>query len=72
MDTAHESQFENLELIVPCCGASQSLNDLDYRWPVAFARSRLVVDGTPEIRSGVIANLERVLGRRLRVVLRHL
>lgn len=32
-----------------------------------FARSRLVVDGLPESRSGVVANVERVLGQRLRV-----
>jgi hypothetical protein len=72
MDAAHESDFEHLEVRVPCCSTTQSLNDLDYPWPVAFARSRLVVDGAPDIRSGVIANVERVLGQPLRIVLRHL
>ena len=71
VDTAYKSQFEDLQVTVPCCGTLQSLNDLDYRWAVAFARSRLVVEGSPEIPSGVIDRIEGHLGRPLRVVLRH-
>jgi hypothetical protein len=38
MDVAAESKFRDLNTSTRCCGANVSLNDLDYRWPVAFGR----------------------------------
>lgn len=41
METAHADQFRNLVQAVPCCGASISLNDLNFVWAVGFARCKL-------------------------------
>ena len=39
MDQSYtHSHFQNLTVIMPCCQDSSSLNDLDYAWPVGFAR----------------------------------
>ncbi|MBZ0287749.1 MAG: hypothetical protein K8I30_09055 [Anaerolineae bacterium] len=38
MDTAFISQFADLTVTMPCCGAVGSLNDLHYDWPAGFAR----------------------------------
>jgi hypothetical protein len=38
MSEAAETQFSSLLLQAPCCGATVSLNELRYVWPVAFGR----------------------------------
>lgn len=37
MDCAYEACFEELGVVVPCCGSGTDLNDLDYHWPQGFA-----------------------------------
>jgi hypothetical protein len=37
MSAAWEARFSRLEVVVPCCGCSTSLNDLRYDWPCGFA-----------------------------------
>ncbi len=38
MDRAHDAQFGDLAVIVPCCEMRFSLDDLCYEWPAGFAR----------------------------------
>ena len=38
MNTANKTRFSKLEVTAACCGASVSLNELDYPWPVGFAK----------------------------------
>jgi hypothetical protein len=41
MEAAHERQFRELRATTPCCGHTQSLNELQYAWPMGFARYTL-------------------------------
>jgi hypothetical protein len=36
MEQASEAEFNNLQCVAQCCGASVSLNGLRYLWPAAF------------------------------------
>jgi hypothetical protein len=38
MNTAQRSSFENLAVKLPCCDASSTLNNLNYKMPSGFAR----------------------------------
>jgi hypothetical protein len=40
MDVASNAEgfFDSLAIITPCCGHATSLNELNYGWPVGFAR----------------------------------
>ncbi len=70
MDAAWATCFTDLRVVMPCCGAASSLNDLCYDWPTGFARFRLVAR-EPNIKSlstAAIAALEGAVGHRLRVV----
>ena len=69
--------FATLDVAVPCCGAETTFNDLDYRWPMAFARFAIAVrNGSGLYRSGddgllgtaATAAVEQVLGHSLRQV----
>lgn len=70
---ASSSRFEDLEVEVPCCGEQVSLNNLHYRMPQGFAR--FVIEATnPDIESlpaGLLDDLERILGTRVRVIWAH-
>lgn len=74
MDKAWENHFTNLLTNTPCCGTTLSLNDLEYQWPAGF--SRYVLDAhNPSLERGLepaqVAQLESVLGCKLRQVLAH-
>jgi hypothetical protein len=77
MDAAWSSElhrFADLQVVTPCCGASSSLNDLNYRWPAGFASFRLIA--TNPSRGGFMpdAELEEIaaaLGSQLRQVYAH-
>ncbi|MFV2198743.1 hypothetical protein [Nocardiopsis sp. LOL_012] len=44
LDRAHSGDgFASLAITVPCCGASTSLDALDYDWPCGFARFRIIL-----------------------------
>ncbi len=55
MEPAHEAGFETLGVVMPCCDATTTLNDLTYLWPVGFARFDLharnpnIDDTTPDV-----------------------
>ena len=69
--------FTSLDVVVPCCGAETTFNDLDYHWPMAFARFAIAVqNGSGLYRSGgdgrlgpeATAAVEEILGHSLRQV----
>jgi hypothetical protein len=74
MNKAWKDCFANLLTNTPCCGTTLSLNDLEYQWPAGF--SRYVLEArNPSLGRGLepaqVAQLESILGCRLRQVLAH-
>lgn len=65
----------DLGVDVPCCGVGVSLNDLEYDWPVGFARFQItVMNGTRddyELQPDELARVEALLGHPVRQVLAH-
>jgi hypothetical protein len=74
MDVAFATRFERLDVVTPCCGATTSLNDLAYAWPVGFARWELVAEnpGRAALDTVEMAKVEAVLEHGLRQVWQHL
>jgi hypothetical protein len=70
MEAAHEAEFHDLRVTVPCCAQRTTLNDLIYSWPAGFARFTLEVlnPGLASVPDGVRQRLEAVLGCRLRLI----
>lgn len=74
MNAAYKTRFSNLEVTAACCGASVSLNELDYLWPAGFAKFVLeamnpnVKDLTPD-QTG---QLSKCLGCDLRRIWVHI
>lgn len=62
--------FESLDVVVPCCGSFVSLNDLKYNFPAGFARFALEAQypPIPDLSDEHLAQLERVLGCKLRKI----
>lgn len=71
---AAADHFPDLIVTTPCCGTTQSLNDLHYPWPAGFARFALRA-WNPEIedlKPAQLAALESALGHKLRKIWVHL
>ncbi|MBD2742135.1 hypothetical protein [Coleofasciculus sp. FACHB-1120] len=72
MDTAYCTRFNELMVIVPCCGAVCSLNDLRYECPAGFARFILEArQPNTELDNSQIHLLEQMLGCPLRKIWAH-
>ena len=72
MGIAHTGNFQNLEVQVPCCGITCSLNDLKYAWPAGFARFVIEIeDPAILLTDGQRRLVEEKLGCTLRVILAH-
>ena len=76
MDAAGESEFSNLNVLLPCCGKETSLNDLEYNMPCGFAASEIdILDGNEEIdeeiNERVLSELSEIAGEKLRVIVAH-
>jgi len=69
-DRAHAGRFADLSVVVPCCGAHTSLNDLVYVWPAGFARFVLEATdpGITALSKGHVRALETELGCPLREI----
>lgn len=67
---AHKSQYRSLLTRAACCGATVSLNELRYGWPVAFASFSLdaLNPATQQLSPEQLAKLELVLGCAVRIV----
>jgi hypothetical protein len=70
MDKAYLTGFRDLAVILPCCGAVCSLNDLNYDWPAGFARYVLEAKSpeVAELDEQQLRTLEEALGCRLRII----
>ncbi len=69
MQKAWTSKFMSLDCRAPCCGATVSLNELEYLWPQAFASTVLWVRNPRRpIPPGTTARLRKILGTQLRVI----
>lgn len=67
--------LRDLNVHLPCCGAEASLNDLDYDWPMGFARFEIgVLNGTRagyELDESELREVRALLGHPVRQVLAH-
>lgn len=67
--------LSNLDVHLPCCGALASLNELDYDWPMGFARFEIGVlnarRATYELDEAELHEVGRLLGHPVRQVLAH-
>jgi hypothetical protein len=68
-------ELGQLDVLLPCCGQTSSLNDLEYDWPVGFARFEItVLNGTRdkyELHRDELDRLGSLLGHPVRQVLAH-
>jgi hypothetical protein len=76
MDAAYCAEtrcFDDLAVVMPCCGIQSSLNDLTYSWPAGFASFALVArnPGRSWLRPDELAKLSETLGCDVRQVLAH-
>jgi hypothetical protein len=72
MDTAYSTRFNDLMVIVPCCGTVCSLNDLQYEFPAGFARFILEArHPNTDLDKNQIHLLEQTLGCPLRKIWAH-
>lgn len=67
--------LSDLDVHLPCCGAHASLNDLDYDWPMGFARFEIGVLNARraryELDESELREVGRLLGHPVRQVLAH-
>jgi len=73
MDAAYETQFADLNVTMPCCGASGSLNDLHYEWPAGFASFSLeAFNPNADLDDQQLQAVEQILGCPVRKIWRSL
>lgn len=67
------NSFPNLTTTTPCCGATTSLNDLLYEWPLGFARFVLEAENPNSmgLDDDQVGTIENVLGCKLRQIWAH-
>ncbi|MEU5595217.1 hypothetical protein [Streptomyces sp. NPDC020298] len=73
IDDAYRTGFADLDAETPCCGATVSLNDLDYRWPCGFARFQLdvIYPDRGWLTDEELAAVTDALGHPVRQILSH-
>ena len=61
--------FEDLSVVLPCCGANSSLDQLAYNLECGFAQTEFVVtDAREDISDDVLLEVGRLLGHPVRVI----
>jgi hypothetical protein len=67
------SRFADLRVTTPCCGASTSLNDLQYYFPQGFARFVLsaLEPHITDLEDWQVRELEEIVGCKLRKIWVH-
>jgi len=71
---SEDAGFKFIKFKMPCCGASHSLDELQYDWPQAFGRFAIealnpdIGQLTPE----QIQQFEQILGCKLHVIYQHI
>lgn len=72
MDKAYKNHFTDLSFTTPCCHKQTTLNDLTYHWPAGFAKFAVTIsDPVGDINSSQIAELEKILGTKIRKIWAH-
>jgi hypothetical protein len=72
MDTAHDTRFEDLTFMTPCCHKRTSLNDLNYDMPAGFSKFVIsIADPLNDVQSNTILALENILGTKVRKIWAH-
>lgn len=73
LERARLAEFRDLGIVMPCCGARSSLNELRLEWPAGFARFVLEAmnPNIPDLSDRQHARLEQILGTRLRKIWAH-
>jgi hypothetical protein len=74
MSEASENEFSALLVSARCCGKTVSLNDLNYGWPVAFAKFFLEVQdpGATGLSPQQLASIGERLGCEVREIAVHI
>lgn len=73
MNKASESDFENLIILLPCCGKQVSLNDLDYHFPCGFSCVEFdVFNPLAEPDEACLNQVKEILGVATRIIWAHL
>lgn len=72
-DEAEATGFSRLDVSVPCCGATVSLNGLGYELPAGFARFVLEAmnPNVKDLPETALADLSAALGTPLRKIWAH-
>lgn len=71
MSDAEDEQglFGDLSVVLPCCGASSSLDQLAYNLECGFAQTEFdVTDARDDISDDVLSEVGRLLGHPVRVI----
>ncbi|MCX5559747.1 hypothetical protein [Streptomyces sp. NBC_00038] len=70
----YDEGFSTLMVVVPCCDAEASLNELVYDWPMGFAQFRIEVlyPNRAWLTDEELATLADALGHPLRQILIHI
>lgn len=73
MDSAYQSNFCHLEMKLPCCGKSSSLNSLLYYFDCGFSRLEFDLYDPASIPDReCILNIEKMLGTTVKIIEAHL
>ena len=69
MEKSSGTGFQSLEVLLPCCGGSCSLNDLHYYFPCGFARVEFdLLEPRKEVSK---EQVERIMGCPVRLIHAH-
>lgn len=73
MNKAYESEFTSLETVLPCCGLTISLNDLEYHFPCGFACCVIeILNPVFDSEDYIIDSIQKILGINVRIIKAHI
>jgi hypothetical protein len=72
MNKAHQKQYMDLNVIVPCCESRTSLNELKYEWPAGFSRFSIeILNPNRDLTDTELQSIETILDSKLRKIRAH-
>ena len=74
VNAAYETGFSSLETVMPCCGGRCSLNELDYYFPVGFAKcciSILNCTFRDKLNDETIRKISEIIGEDIKLIDAH-
>jgi hypothetical protein len=74
LEERYEAGFDDLSVVLPCCGRGTSLTDLTYDWPCGFARFEIEIwnPGRDWFTDAELAAVAKVIGHPVRQVMAHI